>query len=493
MRRLDFGCKRKRDGEEESTDVSWTSEQEEALQAAARGMNVFIRGFSGTGKTRLIEEIRRVRDAEAGAHRVAVTAMTAAAAAQVPRAMTLHTWAGIRVGNRASFGGLRTTSEHVAALSSDARLRWEQCKTLIVDEVSTLSCRVVDLLDRMGKAVRGNRSSFGGLQVIFVGDFLKLTPWAGEEFAFFSEAFLKVCAEKTVVLTRVFRHPPPFSLFLRDLSEGRVSDLVHRTICDLHRKPPLPGCTKLCSSNAGAEAVNARELGALDAASERAYVRIDTGKVVDREATSAPVLRLRVGARVMCTRNLTGALVHGSTGTVVGFATREELRDIPSQTGATGLTPAGDDDHVEDPPIVQWDRESSPAFLRREEERVKDAAGVVVGRCRQYPLCLAWALTVHKAQGMCFDRLEVCLGQLFADGHAYSAFSRATGLEGLRVSGDFNPSKITASRAAMRFQDLRCASLQELLQKVGELGEVIRETFPAGASPSHVRRPFPGE
>ncbi|KAJ9440345.1 ATP-dependent DNA helicase PIF1 [Diplonema papillatum] len=447
--------------------VQWTPEQLTALETVNEGRNLFICGKAGTGKSHLISEMLK-----GNTRRTAVTALTGAAATLLgDGATTLHSWAGIGYRNA-------EPSQLFAAQSENARRRWVETQLLIVDEVSMLSASLCAKLDEIGKLARKNHKPFGGIQVVFVGDFFQLAPVRGS-FAFFSEAFLQVCASKTVFLTTVFRqNEEALTSLLDDLRVGRMTARAVSMLNALSCKGPIAGSTKLFPCNRDVDEVNITQIALLDARTERQYPSGDLGDVGN--ARFERLVALRINARVMCLRNLSRWLINGSVGTVVGFGRRADLlRDhVMSHLGDSAWKLSDNEEH----PIVLWDASHTVCYMQRIVETVTDDDGVWLGRRYQYPLRLAWALTIHKAQGMSIELLEVSMRNMFADGHAYVGLSRATSLDGLRVTDFCARDGVKSSALVARFYQLVVApegrTLEGFKFKVSEMGRLIPEGFP---------------
>jgi len=369
---------------------------------------------------------------------VAITAPTGIAASHI-NGVTIHSWAGLGLGK----GSPEALAEKVGK-SSDACARWRAARVLVVDEISMLDANLFSALELIGRSVRGGAQPFGGLQVIACGDFFQLPPVQLQYSGFsFQSAAWGASRMTTCCLTQVVRQAgdAPFLALLNEVRKGQCSAATTKLLssCHVSRKPlPRDGIapTRLYCTNKDVDSENAAHLSALpggeevfksgdgwkrpppNAAAEKSFAEAMDKKV-------PPALRLKVGAQVLLTRNWPErGLVNGSRGVVVGFAP-------VAVVGGSGIyygVPSGSYPGV----IVRFDTGAEvPVGPANSFLATKDATGTRV----QVPLKLAWALTVHKSQGMTLSRAELLLEDAFAPGQAYVALSRVVSLRGLWVSG----------------------------------------------------------
>ena len=407
-----------------------TEEQREAIDAALVGQSIFLTGPGGTGKSFLLKVL--YDEFNKTGKKMAVTAMTGCAALLLgPHAKTLHSWAGIGLGRDPA-------DVIISAISKNGKKKknWRDSDCLVIDEVSMLTPDILQLLDTVGRSVRKNRDIlFGGLQIIFVGDFYQLPP-VGDvaKFAFQSDIW-KATVKKTVCLTKIHRQSDP--VFQKILLEARQGELTDES-CEIlmtRKGLKLKGLqirpTLLFTRNADVNAINTKELMKLESdkkvykvstASERDHAEYcgkkDFEKLqndkpddsdyriqkLDKDASYVTELHLKVGAQVMYLKNNSSddfALVNGSRGVVTA------LRD--------------------DGVMVQFI--SGLYFVKHHIWQSDD----YVFR-KQIPLRLAYALTIHKAQGASLDSAMVDIGPAtFEYGQAYVALSRVRSLEALYV------------------------------------------------------------
>lgn len=411
--------------------MTLNEEQQSALTYAIEGKSFFLTGPGGSGKSFLLERIRS--ELSKKGQNVAVTAMTGCAALLLgKKAKTLHSWASV---------GL--AKEPATALAAKIRSspksynRWRITDTLIVDEVSMLTPDFLEKLNTIAISIRRDIRPMGGLQVIFVGDFFQLPPvnkdsrnGVSTQFVFESHLW-KSLMPLTVSLSKIIRQQDP--AFHTILDEARIGQLSKESLDILKSRQHLPWQsleirpTLLFSRKAEVDHVNATNLKALKG--QRYTYTADTVTLpiesmkhfdvnseegqnyisrLDRDAQYMPGLVLAEGAQVMLLTNLNfeRELVNGSRGVVTGFT--EDALHLPIVKFRTGAPmPIGP---------ATWDSECEG--LQR----------------KQIPLRLAYAMTIHKAQGATLDCALIDIGSsTFECGQAYVALSRVRSLESLYV------------------------------------------------------------
>ena len=421
--------------------------QEEALAILKNGNNVYLTGAAGSGKTYLLNKY--IHYLKAKGVSVGVTASTGIAATHM-EGITIHSWAGI--------GILRTASDKdVQAIAGNKRIakRFQKTQTLIIDEVSMLDAERLDLLERVARHARGNWEPFGGMQVVLCGDFFQLPPVAraGEplpEFAYKSAAWknmnLKVC-----YLHEQYRQgDKEFLGILNAIRDAAVDEAVvnrlHQCRTTVFVSIPLSRIVRLYSHNLDVDGENQRELARLSGKEYR-YSTVMSGvpaiaESIKRGCLAPEKLVLKQGAAVMFVKNnFEKGYVNGTLGTVSGF----NENCFPIITLLNNKT------------IV-----AEPATWSVEEN------GKVRAQIKQIPLRLAWAITVHKSQGMTLDAAQVDLSKSFEKGMGYVALSRVRSLEGLRVLG-FNDMALKVDEETLAFdQELKRCS-EEALHELGSL------------------------
>ncbi|CAN0109584.1 unnamed protein product [Pylaiella littoralis] len=407
--------------------------------------SIFFTGCAGTGKSLVLNRIL-TRLAEAGVSGVFPTATTGLAACQV-KGTTLQQFAGI--------GKARGSGEEVLKVVEkrpDAVRRWKAVQVLIVDEISMLDADTFDALEYVARSLRGVQAPFGGIRLVLSGDFFQLPPVSRrgepEKNLCFEAKSWKACVEETVELKLVFRQRD--NKFVKLLSKVRWGKCTPEVLAELR------GCsvtsstveegsqgvgdgiekTQLTTHKADVLRVNEERLAQLEGTevvsrADNRGNRPDYLRQLDDSCSAPTTLRLKVGAQVILVKNLAPGrgLANGSRGVVVRFAT--------STSSGARL------------PVVRFI--SGLEEVIRPEEFPLYVGGAVVASRRQLPLALAWALSVHKSQGMSLDRASVCLSRAFEYGQAYVALSRVRSLEGLSVIGNIDPSKIRAHPRVVAF------------------------------------------
>jgi ATP-dependent DNA helicase PIF1 len=413
---------------------SLTDEQQEVIKTLASGVNVFMTGSGGTGKSHVIKLLPTLlapllKERLGHDPIICCTALTGCAALLLGSdASTLHSWAGIGLGK-----------DEVADLvfkiqrNGRAKKHWKQTDLLIIDEISMLTLDLLDKLDDIGKKMRRSDKPFGGLQLLLVGDFCQLPPVMKDgdlQFAFESSRWSTI-VQKTVELKEIHRQKDP--VFQTVLGEARRGSLSAESIALLKGRMGLDWKkqkirpTLLFPKNAEVDMINAANLKALKGIRPFMAGFKSSGKTktdltgeaflravaaLDKDSMYRAKLELAVGAQVMLIKNLDvpGGLVNGSRGVVVKFA----------EDGS---------------PVVEF-LNGREVQMSLQEWPIDGWAGVTR---TQYPLRLAWACTIHKAQGATLDSALIDIGLgVFEVGQAYVALSRVKSLDSLFVHS-FSP------------------------------------------------------
>lgn len=387
--------------------------QDTALTILKTGGNVFLTGEPGAGKTFVINSY--VAWLEACGVPVAVTASTGIAATHIG-GMTIHAWSG--VGAR---DGL-TPQELDQIISREVVVkRVRKAKVLIIDEVSMLDARLLEMVDMVTKGIRQSSEAFGGLQVVFVGDFFQLPPITkpGEEMRYAFESRVWHLAQPLVCyLSDQWRQEDELFLGLlqsirrNDVNEEMFTLLQEQTDISYETVDP----TRLFTHNADVDTLNTSKLKELPGSARRYTMRGKGNKLMlqalEKSCLSPGQLELKNDAMVMCTKNnFEAGYVNGTLGRVVDFGV-EGFPVIETTSGKT----------IKIEP-VSWSITEDKKTL---------------AEITQIPLRLAWAITVHKSQGMSLDAAEIDLSKAFVYGQGYVALSRVRTLGGLKVTG-MNP------------------------------------------------------
>ena len=448
---------------------SLSPEQKYAFQQFTTGENLFITGPGGTGKTRLINyflehSIKINKDCQ-------VCALTGCAAILLKcNARTIHSWSGIRIAR-----GNKEDIIHNVIKNKRIVKEWKKVKILIVDEVSMMSQKIFDLLDELGRILRRTALPFGGIQVIFTGDFFQLPPVGTfgepetERFCFESPNWLHVFPLKNhIELKTIFRQKDPLYIdILSQIRKGGLDEekkeLLQKYVKREFDINKHSGCVpvKLFALRNKADFVNKTMFERLEGRTYEFKENIkkncdhylDSGKLftpqiiekcknislseMEKEIeflrSSLPfttdIINLKKGAIVMCIYNIDieMEICNGSQGIIIDFLeTNNEIKPIVKFSNGVTI-PMGKQ---------YWQSEEYPS--------------IAIG---QIPLCLAWAFTIHKIQGSTMSMAEIDIGMtIFEYGQIYVALSRIESLDGLYLL-NFNPHKIKANPKVIAFYE----------------------------------------
>lgn len=386
--------------------------QEKAFEVLKTGQNVFLTGPAGSGKTFVLNKF--IGYLKENNITVAVTASTGIAATHL-NGTTIHSWSGL---------GINTTvdGKMLKKIVRKRKLRNRILKTatVVIDEISMLSAAQLDAADIICRAIRGNDLAFGGMQIVFCGDFFQLPPVNKAEngkalFAYDSDVWKKMDI-KICYLDEQHRHKDNnLTQILNDIRQNSVSEETVEAVLSCRNETFANGRpARLFTHNVDVDMINESELSLLRE-KPYAYNMRSSGKekFIDflKKSCLAPErLVLKLGAQVMFVKNnFEDGYVNGTMGRIIGFSEDNKFPIV--------LTFCGKEITV------------FPAIWTIEENN-QELASIT-----QIPLRLAWAITVHKSQGMSLDAAEVDLRKTFEYGMGYVALSRVRSLEGLNVIG----------------------------------------------------------
>ncbi len=396
--------------------------QSEALTILKTGANVFLTGEPGSGKTHTINEY--VKWLNAHAVEPAITASTGIAATHIG-GLTIHSWSGIGIKKFLSSWDLDRITQNERVVK-----HVRGTNVLIIDEISMLSASTFSMIEVVCREIRGNSLPFGGMQVVLVGDFFQLPPISRRDVSDEQESFLESGEKegfafasaaweslKLIVCYLEEQHRQEDEAFLAILSAIRRGEVheEHRELLASRATPKKDSVhTQLFSHNADVDRINNAELAKLPGPS-KVFHMLSKGRdslieSLKRGCLSPEALTLKIGARVMFTKNdfQHHSYVNGTLGIVRDFA-------------ANGY------------PVVKT-VSGSTLVVEPQEWRVDDQ-GKTLATITQLPLRLAWAITVHKSQGMSLDAAHMDLSRSFEYGQGYVALSRVRTLDGLSLAG----------------------------------------------------------
>lgn len=385
--------------------------QKEAIDTMLEGKSVFLTGEPGAGKTYTLNKF--IEYARQLGKRIAITASTGIAASHID-GVTIHSWSGLGIAEE-------ITDSQLSEMSYKPYIndKYYRCDILIIDEISMLKGSYLDMVERACRMIRHSKLPFGGLQVILVGDMFQLPPVTkdGEEIDYVHHSNAWKLAELGVCYLTEQHRQGAGSELLELLRAMRAGDFTPDQEALLQSRVGLEhgdDITRLFTHNRDVDTLNFQKLQELGEAIHLSKMNWDGDnhkvQAMMRSVLAPRHLQLAVGAEVMfVANNWDEGYVNGTRGTVIGFDGRDPI--VRTQDGAE----------------IQ---------VQRHAWRTYDEEGQIeIARVVQYPLRLAWAVTVHKSQGMSLDEAEIDLSKAFTPGMGYVALSRVRSLEGLYLMG----------------------------------------------------------
>lgn len=384
--------------------------QIDAIEIMSAGSSVFLTGAPGAGKTYTLDKY--IEAARKNKKKVAVTASTGIAASHI-NGQTIHSWSGIGIKNE-------LTKKDIENIRKNSKVmeRWKWSDVLIIDEISMISGHFLNMLNELAKAMRKNDRPFGGLQMIFVGDLFQLPPITRGslviDFAHLSAAWHEL--DPTICyITEQHRQEGEDKLLdvLISMRKGEITDGHKKALASRIVGEADKTVTRLFSHNADVDSINRARLNELPGKIKTFHMessgdpwRIESMK---KSILAPEKLELKVGAEVMFVANHHEQLyVNGTRGKILKF------------------------DADGDPVVKTTDGRT--IYAEKNTWRLEEY-GRTIAKVKQIPLRLAWAITIHKSQGMSLDAAQIDLSRAFTSGMGYVALSRVRSIEGLYLVG----------------------------------------------------------
>lgn len=384
--------------------------QIEALNLLKMGKNIFLTGEAGAGKTYLLNSyIKYLKENNV---KIAVTASTGIAATHL-QGVTIHSWSGMGIKDNITPNDLEKL-----LTKQQIKRNYNKNKVLIIDEISMLHKHQLDAVDLIARYMLDNTKPFGGMQIILCGDFFQLPPVsssaAEKYFAFEADAWANGEFHVCYLEEQHRQSNDLLHTVLNDIRCGTAGEHTKVHLRKRYKKEPegTVKATKLYTRNMNVDVINERELINIHSP-EKIFTMTSEGfsalvEGLKKNCLALQQLKLKTEAQVMFIKNdMTGRYVNGTRGVVVGF------------------------DKSEGWPIVKTNH--NEIIVAAPEEWKYEENGIVRAIIKQVPLRLAWAITVHKSQGMTLDAAEVDLGDAFEPGMGYVALSRVRSLNGLKL------------------------------------------------------------
>ncbi|MCU4414046.1 AAA family ATPase [Acinetobacter sp. WU_MDCI_Axc73] len=412
--------------------------QETALKLLKAGENVFLTGSAGAGKTYTLNQY--INYLKARKVPVAVTASTGIAATHM-NGMTIHTWAGIGIKNHLSDDDLKRMKER-----KYLKEHLENAQVLIIDEISMLHAKQLNLVNQVLKYFKESDEAFGGIQVIVAGDFFQLPPVGKKDeqnrdkFCFMSDAWVEA-KFRVCYLTEQHRQDDEIlNQILNAIRAQNIQSEHKQALLNSRQYDIGDTFTRLYTHNMDVDQINFQHLNEIENEGHQFNAVLDgNDKLLEtlKSSVRAPEeLTLKKHAKVMFVKNnFDMGYINGSLGEVIGFEEDDEHGILPKVKMTDGTT----------------------LLVEPETWSIENEAGKSIASFQQIPLRLAWAITIHKSQGMTLEAAEINLTHTFEKGQGYVALSRLKSLTGLRLLG-FNDQALEldtlALKADRRFQEL---------------------------------------
>ena len=427
------------------------------------GVSLFLTGKAGTGKTTFLREIDRTTT-----KRHVVVAPTGVAAINAG-GVTIHSFFQLPFDPYLPEVKELVTEyqmpERYKSLSKNKLDIIRTLELLIIDEISMVRADLLDAIDMTLRRARRSSRPFGGVQLLMLGDVHQLSPVVTEAERpymervyptpyFFASKALQQMHYVTIELTTVYRQQD--EAFVELLNHVRDNHLDAETLSKLNsrvenekRKEEKDVAITLTTHNRQADAINRRHMEALHG-ERRVFEAVLKGNYPEKSLPCDRSLEVKVGERVMFVKNDSSGghrYYNGMLGTVTGF--------IGTENGERGTENEAIEVINDDGDVIQVGRETWESLKYSLDAKTNEIVQEVEGTFSQYPLQAAWAVTIHKAQGLTFDRVVIDAADAFAFGQVYVALSRCRTLEGLTLSTPLSAGVAFDDAAVHRFVDLQ--------------------------------------
>jgi len=458
-----------------------------AFELTKKGKNLFITGKAGTGKTTLLKEVVSCLKEENKV--VAVTAPTGVAAHNA-EGVTLHSL--LRLPLNPYLPGIRIPKLY--SLNGEERRIVRNLDVLIIDEVSMVRCDMMDAADDILRHYRNRKEPFGGVQIVMFGDLYQLMPVAVEEdekeltkyyksFYFFGSNVMKKLDYLMLELKTIYRQDDrSFVNLLNTIREGKLPLAEQKKLDQLYRskykEPKGSRQIIITTHNWKSRWLNQKKFDAMSKR-EREYKAYIDGYFPRPEYPTNYNLRLKVGARVMFLRNMDGIYYNGMLGTIVSLSDH----DIVVKTDNDGREINVERD--------RWDFERYHLNKKTKELEIEK-----IGSFVQYPLKLAWAITIHKSQGLTFENVVIDAGKAFAAGQVYVALSRCRQFNKIVLMSKITPKAVKIDPTVAQYlksvkREKIIATPQKNVSKRIKIKDTIQKTLTAlqdGLSPEEIAK-----
>ena len=416
--------------------------QSKALAILKSGKNVFLTGSAGAGKTYVLNQyISYLKERNI---KVAITASTGIAATHM-NGMTIHAWSGMGIKDDISPSDMKNMKTKKYLTDN-----LDKVQVLIIDEISMLHKNQLELVQQILRYFKNNGRAFGGVQVIFSGDFFQLPPIGKNEetskdkFAFMAKAWLDAELHVCYITEQHRQNNDNLNIILNEIRNGTISEnaisILENTQNNNFENDGKP--TRLFTHNVDVNKINEQHLSEID--NESIYFKASTKgnptllETLKKAVLAEEHLELKKGAKVMFVKNnYEKGYINGSIGVVIDFYTDEE------------------DEQKCYPKVIL--KNGNTIIAKPEKWIIEDDSGKPLATFEQIPVRLAWAITVHKSQGMTLDTAEIDLSKTFEKGQGYVALSRLKSINGLRLIG-LNEVALQvdewAKKADFRFREL---------------------------------------